>query len=495
MNEAIVFTIPNKMKYLDLAVKLVSEVAARRGFEGSALNQIEVGVEEAVSNVMKHAFDLEENPSFDIRCVMEPDGLRVILRETGTPFDPAHIPSFEPDRLGETLSTEGMGTYLMKTVLDEVEHVNLGPLGKETRLFKRLEGVVLPASAPVEPAATEAEVIKEKLRFHVRRMQPDEAIHVSRCAYKSHGYSFFDDHIYYPEKLRELNETDQMISAVAVTEAGTFMGHAALLYQNPEDRIAELTFVFVNVEYRGQGALHELNTFLLEAPKKKPLEGIYAYAVANHLFTQKGLNRSGLKDCGLLLATSPASWKFKGIPGDPNQRISVVLGFMYVGTPEKRTLYLPDHHRPMIVDLYQNIGMTHNFLQPPPGLAPARDTATEFDLNLNASEQCGEIYVRRLGSDAVPVIRRQLRRLCLDGYAAINLFLDMADPLSAVLCAGFESLGFFFAGILPRSLVGEALMLQYLNNVDLDYGKICTYTPQAQSLLAYIQAHDPNAGI
>ena len=75
MNEAIVFTIPNKMKYLDLAVKLVSEVAARRGFEGSARNQIEVGVEEAVSNVMKHAYDLEENPSFDIRCVMEPDGL------------------------------------------------------------------------------------------------------------------------------------------------------------------------------------------------------------------------------------------------------------------------------------------------------------------------------------------------------------------------------------------------------------------------------------
>ena len=108
------------------------------------------------------------------------------------------------------------------------------------------------------------------------------------------------------------------------------MGHAGLLYQNPEDRIAELTFVFVNVEYRGQGALNRLNEFLLATPKSREFAGIYAYAVANHIFTQKALVRAGLNDCGILLATSPMSWKFKGIAGDASQRISVVLAFKYM---------------------------------------------------------------------------------------------------------------------------------------------------------------------
>jgi hypothetical protein len=47
------------------------------------------------------------------------------------------------------------------------------------------------------------------------------------------GYSFFDDHIYYPERLVELNRSGELISAVAVTEDNVFMGHAGLLYQNP----------------------------------------------------------------------------------------------------------------------------------------------------------------------------------------------------------------------------------------------------------------------
>jgi len=55
-----------------------------------------------------------------------------------------------------------------------------------------------------------------------------------------------------------------------------------------------------------------------------------------------------------------------------------------------------------------------------------------------------------------------------------------------------EKLGFFFAGVLPQASVGEALVLQYLNNVQLDYSKIQAYSDMAKRLLAYIKARDPN---
>jgi len=63
------------------------------------------------------------------------------------------------------------------------------------------------------------------------------------------------------------------------------------------------------------------------------------------------------------------------------------------------------------------------------------------------------------------------------------------------MAAELEALGFFFAGILPRTRFGDTLMLQYLNNVDLDYSKITAYSDMAKEILAYVQAHDPNASI
>jgi serine/threonine-protein kinase RsbW len=286
-----------------------------------------------------------------------------------------------------------------------------------------------------------------------------------------------------------LNRSGELISAVAVTEDNVFMGHAGLLYQYPEDRIAELTFVFVNVEYRGQGALNRLNEFLLATPKSRELAGIYAYAVANHVFTQKALVRGGFKDCGILLATSPMSWKFKGIAGDAAQRISVVLAFKYMETPRRLRLYPPARHRDMVAKLYRHLGVDHDFPTPP--LAAPGAGTPEILSSVNPAEGCAEIFVARYGDGVVREVRKLLRAFCLQQVAATNLFLNLEDPATFLLTEEFEKLGFFFAGILPSARVGDSLILQYLNNVDLDYSKIAAYSEAAREILAYIQAHDP----
>ena len=40
--------------------------------------------------------------------------------------------------------------------------------------------------------------------------------------------------------------------------------------------------------------------------------------------------------------------------------------------------------------------------------------------------------------------------------------------------------------------LGDALVLQYLNNVELDYAKIQAHSDMAKRLLSYIQGRDPN---
>lgn len=490
--DSIKLTFPNKLEYSYLVQQFVREIAKMIGFTGDELNKIDIALEEAVSNVMIHTHD-EENPTFDIICDHIAGGIRIIIKEMGIPFNPEGIRKYEVSGNLDDLSTSGLGIYLIQNVMDHLEFHNLGTQGKETVMIKFLpdelqKGVVTDQQAGnKEPA-----VIKEKIDYTVRALAEEEAIEVSRCAYKTHGYTFFDDHIYFPERLVEMNRKHEMISAVAVTADGTFMGHSAFLYQYPEDVIAELTFVFVNVEYRGQGALNRLVDYLFTVPKKRELRGMYAYAVTNHPFTQKSMIKFQINDCGLLLATSPASWKFKGISEDTTQRISVLLSFKYLEPPLVYDLYVPPHHQEMVEKLYRNVGANHRYLVPTAEQLVCTRAESVISDGANELEGCAEIFVMEFGQDLIKQIRKSVRHYCLNGMAAINLFLKLKDPLSAKYTAELEKLGFFFAGILPESRIGDAIILQYLNNVDLDYGKIQLVTDIAKELMNYIREHDPN---
>jgi predicted amidohydrolase YtcJ len=145
----------------------------------------------------------------------------------------------------------------------------------------------------------------------------------------------------------------------------------------------------------------------------------------------------------------------------------------------------------MIARLYENIQADHD-LANPSSEAPAFDgEESRIETSVFASEHCGEIWVSRYGARVVREVRTILRDLCLRQIAAVNLFLPLEDPTTWFVTAELENLGFFFAGILPETYLGDVLILQYLNNVDLDYGKIQIYAPIAQDILAYIQTGTP----
>ena len=37
-------------------------------------------------------------------------------------------------------------------------------------------------------------------------MRPEESVELSRCVYRSYGYSYDWDYVYYPDRIRELQE-------------------------------------------------------------------------------------------------------------------------------------------------------------------------------------------------------------------------------------------------------------------------------------------------
>jgi len=492
-------TIPNDMAYLSIAQKCVREVSIMFGFAGEDIYKIELALEEGITNIIKHAFESCEENTFDIICEKFSLGMKIILKEKGIPYDPKQVPEFNPVCDIDQSQTTGLGTFLLKKSMDEVSFKNLGNAGKETHLIKyfpvkNIKDYFSDSELTPEPPIKEAPaVITEKIEYEVRPMQPYESIEISKGAYKSHGYTFFDEHIYYPDQIVEMNKTGELVSVVAVTKDKKFMGHVALHYPEPGSPVAEYTFVFVNPEYRGQGCLKRLTDCLFDVSQTNALRGIYSYSVANHPFTQKTILKCGFNDCGIQLATSPASWEFKGIDSDSSQRISVVLGFKYTEKPSPVNIYAPPAHREILEKIYANIGAENNFIKPVSETQIFDQKNSVIQTKIYKTEETAEIFVIKYGSNILYELKTILRELCMKHIASITLFLNLEDPNTYFITGQIEALKFFFSGILPKTMNGDCLVLQYMNNVTLDYDKIVAYSEPAKEILDYIKKHDPNA--
>jgi len=325
-------------------------------------------------------------------------------------------------------------------------------------------------------------------------MRPEEAIEVSKGAYRTHGYTIYDDSIYYPEQIVELNETGMMVSAVAVTKDNVFMGHCALVYPYPDARIAEMNFLFVNPEYRGQDCIDKFTIFMVTTAREQGLSGLYFFAVTNHIYSQRPNVKYGYVNCGVILAVSPATIVFKGVEGDTSQRISCTTGFLYLKKPETLTLYPPRHHLKMIEEIYGWMGAGNDYKSPDFPEPVFKEEHSIIETIAHEKEGNTTVLISSYGSNILKEIKALTRDMCIKQIACITLVLSLEDPLTYFLTSEFEKTGFFFSGIMPQTMIGDALILQYLNNVAIDYGKVKVYTDYSKDILAYIKSCDPNRG-
>ena len=346
-NEYSKLSVPNDISYGSVVGAYVVSVAIKIGFKQDEQQMIELGVDEAFTNVVEHAFEPEEDATFDIICERIPLGLKVAIQDKGLPFDPSDIPKYDAGSVMDETSGGGLGTFLMNETMDEVSFHNLGKQGKETQLIKFLkhksieeyfdESELERFEKPFEekPQAT------EKIDLDIRMMKLSEAIEVSKCIYKTYGYSYDKENAYFPDRIKELNEEGLIISMVAVTPNGEVAGHSALLKSRAEDTIAEFGMAIVKPTFRGQGCLNQLGPKLIEYAESEGMIGIFGQCVSVHPFSQKALHKFAFYDCAILLANVPTTRSFKAIQSEILQRETYVISFRYLHPPPRSRIFPP----------------------------------------------------------------------------------------------------------------------------------------------------------
>ena len=490
----VTLSVPNDFTFLPMILNMVRNMADIMGFEQESIYQLELGTEEAVTNVIKYAFEGRDDANFKITLEPVTLGLNIIIREKGVPFDPSLIQKYSKKNLRADLNEKGLGTYLMKQLFDKVSFHNLGKEGKETLLFKHINNnqiyqlITEEELSIVENEKSGPRLPRGSVRYSIRRMNPAEAVEVSKCAYSSYGYTYVHEDIYYPDRVRALNQSDNLISFIAVTQQNEIIAHNAFELREG-DLAPELGVAFTKPKYRGQGCLNNLTKELLNEAIRRNFVGIYARAVTTHPFSQKTLLKFGFKESALYLSSGRERTYKGGIEQDKPRRENVLIMFLYLSAPKDHVIYPPPHHREMIERIYQYLNVI------PDSNISRKETETAAGESLAKIETdpvslMAHIYITRYADRSIDEVKENLRVLCLQRFETIHLHLPLGNPSTAFRTAEFEKLGFFFAGIMPGCNGNDKLVLQYLNNYAIDYDTLVIESDMGKEMLEYIRKHD-----
>ncbi len=482
--------VPARIDFLTPFQAWLHELSVLAGHSPDESSSLQLAAEEIFVNIVLYAFPDQENPTFQVDFDLENTGLSLCFRVKGMPFDPAALPVYDPTVVERDGRVEGLGMYLAGRMVDRLTFRNNGREGYSVELVKMSAGARIDSHPEPEKAAPRARTLGgEPLSGDcvIRPLRPEEAIDISRCAYETYGYAY-EEYIYYPEKIVELNGSGCMTSLVAVTDAGEVMGHIAVKRKEPHDVAAELGVLFVRPEYRSLKIGGRLTAEMLRRAAASGLRGLFTRAVAGHERSQKMAAASGFVDCGIMLGTFPAGVEFKGITGVIPQRQSALVQWLGLAPPRPRTLYVSGRYRQTVECLYGRLGLPFS----PGDERDDCDGDTVISVTRTAILNVADIVVHGAGWDLVDQLRLQLRLLCLEQLPVIYLHLDLERPYTRERLSDIEELGFFFSGILPEVLDGhDALIMQYLNNQFIDYGQIRLHSPESVELLAAIREMDP----
>lgn len=500
-------TVPPREDWIDLVTAFVGKAAQAWGYAPKEQRYYELGAEEIFGGLLQ---ENEKGGAITILLRDAPLGMELLFRDKGIPVDTQALPEYSPknaeniengENYGIPEDVPGLRIFLARSFMDELAFENRGIQGREVRIIRyrtsRKESDFLLQASQVSQEASEPSGVARLSpeSWEIRPMCPEEALGVSRCAWAAYGYSYCE-HIYYPERVAELNARGAVRSFVAVTGEGKIFGHAWLSFLPADPKIAEMGGAFVDPRYRGLGCLGGFARELQEEARRRDLEGVFVESVTAHIYSQKPVHKDGFRDC-LILLGKVSRTRFREIDEEERQRLTFLVSFRFFHAPSPRRFALPPKHREMLRKIYAHLEIPLEELELP-GNVPGSSLfqgKTEFQVGTDGQHRNADIWLRSYGEDAEEELRRIFRGLCYEGIASIYLYLPLEEEATSYFYAKAEERGFFFAGVMPGSSGKDWLVLQFLHDVLLEYHAIQCEDPFGQELLTYVRSRDPEGDL
>ncbi len=141
MDNKIKISVPGTVDYLDAIREFVTGQAGFAGFFASNLDDIVLAMDEAVANIIEHAYEGSllpvEEQILIINIENKKEEIRFILSDFGHQYDPTGVPDVDLESHYAQAKQDGLGIYMIRQLMDEISYAYEKEKGNMLTLIKR----------------------------------------------------------------------------------------------------------------------------------------------------------------------------------------------------------------------------------------------------------------------------------------------------------------------------------------------------------------------
>jgi serine/threonine-protein kinase RsbW len=136
--------IPSITENLQMIRVFVLKIAAKVGFNEETQEQIALSVDEACTNVIKHAHHHNARRLMDIKIETDANKIKITITDKGKGFDITKLQDPDIEKYIKESKHGGLGIYLIKTLMDEVNYEFNPGVKNQVQLTKYLQKPITP---------------------------------------------------------------------------------------------------------------------------------------------------------------------------------------------------------------------------------------------------------------------------------------------------------------------------------------------------------------
>ena len=122
-------------EYMSVIRLTTSAVASKIGFDIEEIDDIKVSIGEACNNIIKHGSD-DGKDNFNIEYTIYEDKLKITVKDNGSGFDTSKIKQPHMEDNIDNIDDSGLGIFIIKSLMDEVEINSSSENGTEIIMIK-----------------------------------------------------------------------------------------------------------------------------------------------------------------------------------------------------------------------------------------------------------------------------------------------------------------------------------------------------------------------
>lgn len=127
----------SSLDHVEVARDFVAEIARQVPMTPKEIYDLELVVTEALTNVMEHAYEGDEGRAVEVLVTPDQEQLTIVISHQGREFNPDAVPDPNMREYLAERRVGGLGLFLMKKLMDEVEYTTSEDGRRQIRLMKR----------------------------------------------------------------------------------------------------------------------------------------------------------------------------------------------------------------------------------------------------------------------------------------------------------------------------------------------------------------------